>query len=82
MMKSLDCLSIRLLQCMHLCLYAMRPLMCCLRSFVRSGRLFELRYTYINIRKDFTGALKCLELGGGVGQQNAFLHSCTSPTFL
>ncbi|KAL4796683.1 hypothetical protein BDV19DRAFT_75452 [Aspergillus venezuelensis] len=44
-------------------------------SFVRSGRLFKLRYTYINIRKDFTGALKCLELGGGVGQQNAFLHS-------
>ncbi|KAL4957072.1 hypothetical protein BDW69DRAFT_191906 [Aspergillus filifer] len=44
-------------------------------SFVRSSRLFKLRYTYINIRKDFTGALKCLELGGGVGQQNAFLHS-------
>ncbi|KAL3455027.1 hypothetical protein BJX64DRAFT_273098 [Aspergillus heterothallicus] len=44
-------------------------------SFVRSSRLFKLRYTYINIRKDFTGALKCLELGGGIGQQNAFLHS-------
>ncbi|KAL3472484.1 hypothetical protein BJX99DRAFT_235432 [Aspergillus californicus] len=44
-------------------------------SFVRSNRLFKLRYTFINIRKDYTGALKCLELGGGVGQQNAFLHS-------
>ncbi|KAL4803065.1 hypothetical protein BDV18DRAFT_163590 [Aspergillus unguis] len=44
-------------------------------SFVRSSRLFKLRYTFINIRKDFTGGLKCLELGGGVGQQNAFLHS-------
>ncbi|KAL4862760.1 hypothetical protein BDV12DRAFT_178412 [Aspergillus spectabilis] len=44
-------------------------------SFVRSNRLFKLRYSYINIRKDFTGALKCLELGGAVGQQNAFLHS-------
>ncbi|CEL08467.1 hypothetical protein ASPCAL11617 [Aspergillus calidoustus] len=44
-------------------------------SFVRSNKLFKLRYTFINIRKDFTGALKCLELGGGVGQQNAFLHS-------
>ncbi len=45
---------------------------------MRSNRLFKLRYSFINIRKDFTGALKCLELGGGVGQQNAFLHSCTS----
>ncbi|BCS21150.1 uncharacterized protein APUU_21582S [Aspergillus puulaauensis] len=44
-------------------------------SFVRSNRLFKLRYSFINIRKDFTGALKCLELGGGIGQQNAFLHS-------
>ncbi|CBF85223.1 predicted protein [Aspergillus nidulans FGSC A4] len=44
-------------------------------SFVRSSRLFKLRYTFINIRKDFAGALKCLELGGAVGQQTAFLHS-------
>ncbi|RDW81567.1 uncharacterized protein DSM5745_05124 [Aspergillus mulundensis] len=44
-------------------------------SFVRSARLFKLRYTTITIRKDFTGALKCLELGGAVGQQTAFLHS-------
>ncbi|KAL2831712.1 hypothetical protein BDW59DRAFT_139877 [Aspergillus cavernicola] len=44
-------------------------------SFVRSSRLFKLRYTHINIRKDYSGALKYLELGGGVGQQNAFLHS-------
>ncbi|KKK24482.1 hypothetical protein AOCH_006269 [Aspergillus ochraceoroseus] len=44
-------------------------------SFIRNKKLFKLRYTFINIRKDFTGALKCLELGGGVGQQNAFLHS-------
>ncbi|KAI9369645.1 hypothetical protein BJX61DRAFT_134434 [Aspergillus egyptiacus] len=44
-------------------------------SFVRNSKLFKLRYTYIDIRKDFTGALRCLELGGGVGQQNAFLHS-------
>ncbi|KAL4786568.1 hypothetical protein BJX76DRAFT_320716 [Aspergillus varians] len=44
-------------------------------SFVRSNRLFKLRYTYINIRKDFMGSLKYLELGGGIGQQNAFLHS-------
>ncbi|KAL4763620.1 uncharacterized protein BDW70DRAFT_157631 [Aspergillus foveolatus] len=44
-------------------------------SFVRSNRLFKLRYTFINIRKDFAGALKCLELGGAVGQQTAFLHS-------
>ncbi|KAL4914570.1 hypothetical protein BDW62DRAFT_190133 [Aspergillus aurantiobrunneus] len=47
-------------------------------SFVRSNRLFRLRYTFINIRKNFAGALKCLELGGGVGQQNAFLHSFNS----
>ncbi|KAG2420918.1 hypothetical protein HFD88_000532 [Aspergillus terreus] len=44
-------------------------------SFVRNNKLFRLRYTYIDIRKDATGSLKSLELGGGVGQQSPFLHT-------
>lgn len=44
-------------------------------SFVKNGKLFKLRYTYIDIWKDSNGALKCLELGGGVGQQTAFIHT-------
>ena len=45
-------------------------------SFVRSNKLFKLRYTYIDIRKDATGSLKCLELGGGPGQQTPLVHTC------
>jgi len=45
-------------------------------NFVKSGQLFKLRYTYIDVCKDSTGALKCLELGGGVGQQAPFVHAC------
>ncbi|KAF9882795.1 hypothetical protein FE257_005143 [Aspergillus nanangensis] len=44
-------------------------------SFVRNSKLFRLRYTYIDIRKDSGGSLKGLELGGGVGQQSAFIHT-------
>ncbi|KAB8239584.1 hypothetical protein ETB97_006297 [Aspergillus alliaceus] len=44
-------------------------------SFVRSTKLFRLQYTYIDIRKDATGRLKALELGGAVGQQSPFLHT-------
>ncbi|TQB74869.1 hypothetical protein MPDQ_004100 [Monascus purpureus] len=44
-------------------------------SFVKNGKLFKLRYTFIDIWKNFNGALKCLELGGGVGQQTAFIHT-------
>ncbi|KAJ5222353.1 uncharacterized protein N7469_008593 [Penicillium citrinum] len=44
-------------------------------NFVKSGQLFKLRYTYIDVCKDSTGALKCLELGGGVGQQAPFVHA-------
>ncbi|OJJ40841.1 hypothetical protein ASPWEDRAFT_145900 [Aspergillus wentii DTO 134E9] len=44
-------------------------------SFLRNHKLFKLRYTHIDICKDAAGALKCLELGGGVGQQTAFLHT-------
>ncbi|RMJ21240.1 hypothetical protein PHISP_07889 [Aspergillus sp. HF37] len=42
--------------------------------FVKHGQLFKLRYTYIDLCKDYSGALKCLELGGGVGQQTSFVH--------
>jgi hypothetical protein len=45
-------------------------------SFVKNGQLFKLRYTYIDVCKDSTGALKCLELGGGLGQQAPFIHAC------
>ncbi|KAJ5389726.1 uncharacterized protein N7496_000794 [Penicillium cataractarum] len=44
-------------------------------SFVKNGQLFKLRYTYIDVCKDSTGALKCLELGGGLGQQAPFVHA-------
>ena len=44
--------------------------------FVKQGQLFKLRYTYIDLCKDPTGALRCLELGGGVGQQTPFVHTC------
>ncbi|RAK95504.1 uncharacterized protein BO80DRAFT_261680 [Aspergillus ibericus CBS 121593] len=44
-------------------------------SFVRSNKLFKLRYTYIDIRKDATGSLKSLELGGGPGQQTPLVHT-------
>ncbi|PWY85958.1 hypothetical protein BO70DRAFT_218166 [Aspergillus heteromorphus CBS 117.55] len=44
-------------------------------AFVRSGKLFKLRYTYIDIRKDASGSLKCFELGGGVGQQTPLIHT-------
>ncbi|OOO14183.1 hypothetical protein OAory_01027780 [Aspergillus oryzae] len=44
-------------------------------SFVRSHKLFKLRYTYIDIRKDATGSLRALELGGAVGQQTPFVHT-------
>ncbi|KAJ5701734.1 hypothetical protein N7488_009282 [Penicillium malachiteum] len=44
-------------------------------SFVKSGQLFKLPYTYIDVCKDSTGALKCLELGGGLGQQAPFVHA-------
>ncbi|KAA8648922.1 uncharacterized protein ATNIH1004_004810 [Aspergillus tanneri] len=47
-------------------------------SFVRNYKLFRLRYTYIDIRKDSGGRLKSLELGGGVGQQSPFIHTFCS----
>ncbi|KAJ6079246.1 hypothetical protein N7467_008999 [Penicillium canescens] len=43
-------------------------------SFVKQGQLFKLKYTYIDVCKDATGALRCLELGGGLGQQTPFVH--------
>lgn len=46
------------------------------RSFVKNGQLFKLRYTYIDVCKDCTGTLRCLELGGGPGQQSPFIHAC------
>lgn len=47
-----------------------------LRAFVKNGQLFKLKYTFIDVCKDSTGALKCLELGGALGQQSAFVHGC------
>ncbi|KAJ5811910.1 hypothetical protein N7474_008211 [Penicillium riverlandense] len=44
-------------------------------SFMKNGQLFKLRYTFIDVCKDATGSLKCLELGGGVGQQSPFVHA-------
>ncbi|RAK82536.1 uncharacterized protein BO72DRAFT_366819 [Aspergillus fijiensis CBS 313.89] len=44
-------------------------------TFVRSNKLFKLRYTYIDVRKDTTGSLRCLELGGGPGQQTPLIHT-------
>ncbi|KAJ5526173.1 hypothetical protein N7513_004819 [Penicillium frequentans] len=44
-------------------------------SFVKNGQLFKLRYTFIDVCKDSTGALRCLELGGGLGQQTPFVHA-------
>ncbi|KAJ6095540.1 hypothetical protein N7486_006286 [Penicillium sp. IBT 16267x] len=44
-------------------------------SFVKNGQLFKLRYTFVDVCKDSTGALKCLELGGGLGQQTPFVHA-------
>ncbi|CDM33649.1 hypothetical protein CBS147339_4087 [Penicillium roqueforti] len=43
-------------------------------SFVKNGQLFKLKYKFIDICKDSTGALRCLELGGGLGQQTPFIH--------
>ncbi|KAH8428473.1 uncharacterized protein LDX57_006172 [Aspergillus melleus] len=45
-------------------------------SFVRHNKVFRLRYQYVDIRKDSGGSLKSLELGGGVGQQTPFVHTC------
>lgn len=45
-------------------------------SFVKNGQLFKLKYKFIDICKDSTGALRCLELGGGLGQQTPFIHGC------
>ncbi|KAL1962574.1 hypothetical protein VTN77DRAFT_9367 [Rasamsonia byssochlamydoides] len=44
-------------------------------SFARKSRLFRIQYGYINICKDASGNLRCLELGGSVGQQSPFVHS-------
>ncbi|KAL1982262.1 hypothetical protein VTN96DRAFT_1571 [Rasamsonia emersonii] len=44
-------------------------------SFVRKNRLFRIQYGYINICKDSSGNLRCLELGGSAGQQNPFIHT-------
>ncbi|PLB54689.1 hypothetical protein P170DRAFT_470137 [Aspergillus steynii IBT 23096] len=44
-------------------------------SFVRHNKVFRLRYAFIDIRKDPSGSLKSLELGGGVGQQTPFVHT-------
>ncbi|KAJ5225508.1 hypothetical protein N7468_006733 [Penicillium chermesinum] len=44
-------------------------------SFLRNGQLFKLRYSYIDVCKDSSGALRCLELGGGLGQQTPFIHA-------
>lgn len=46
------------------------------RSFLRGGRLFKLRYAYIDICKSLRGTLRFLELGGATGQQSAFTHTC------
>lgn len=43
---------------------------------MKNGQLFKLRYTYIDVCKDCTGTLRCLELGGGPGQQSPFIHAC------
>lgn len=43
---------------------------------MKHGQLFKLKYTYIDVCKDSTGALRCLELGGGLGQQTPFIHGC------
>ncbi|KAJ5895077.1 hypothetical protein N7495_006768 [Penicillium taxi] len=42
---------------------------------MKNGQLFKLAYTFIDICKDSSGALKCLELGGGLGQQKPFTHA-------
>lgn len=47
---------------------------------MRSNKLFKLRYTYIDVRKDTTGSLRCLELGGGPGQQTPLIHTCLYPS--
>ncbi|KAJ5185077.1 hypothetical protein N7491_007052 [Penicillium cf. griseofulvum] len=44
-------------------------------SFVKNAQLFKLKYKFIDICKDSTGALRCLELGGGLGQQTPFIHT-------
>ncbi|KAJ9272605.1 hypothetical protein DTO271D3_4414 [Paecilomyces variotii] len=44
-------------------------------SFLRGGRLFKLRYAYIDICKSLRGTLRFLELGGATGQQSAFTHT-------
>ncbi|KAJ5579750.1 uncharacterized protein N7459_005735 [Penicillium hispanicum] len=44
-------------------------------SFLKNGQLFKLRYSYIDVCKDSIGTLKCLELGGGLGQQTPFVHA-------
>lgn len=46
---------------------------------MRGGRLFKLRYTYIDVCKSLRGTLRYLELGGALGQQSPFTHSCESP---
>jgi hypothetical protein len=43
---------------------------------VKNGQLFKLRYNFIDVCKDSTGELRCLELGGGLGQQKPFIHAC------
>lgn len=45
---------------------------------MRNSKLFKLRYTYIDICKDATGTLRSLELGGGIGQNSPFIHTCKS----
>ncbi|KAJ5774142.1 hypothetical protein N7457_009038 [Penicillium paradoxum] len=44
-------------------------------SFVKNGQMFKLKYTFIDVCKDSTGALRCLELGGALGQQAPFIHA-------
>ncbi|KAJ5514395.1 hypothetical protein N7463_003947 [Penicillium fimorum] len=48
-------------------------------SFVKNGQLFKLKYKFIDICKDSTGALRCLELRGRTRPANTFFSNTKLP---
>ncbi|OKL56141.1 hypothetical protein UA08_08744 [Talaromyces atroroseus] len=47
-------------------------------SFVRKTRLFRMQYSFIDIVKEPTGALRQLVLGGSNGSHSTFVHDFTA----
>jgi hypothetical protein len=44
-------------------------------SFAKGSRLFKLKFSHINVCKDPTGGLRCIEMGEEPGSTGAFVHA-------